>query len=580
MDEISSSSSKGHWKTATRKLKRLTRRFRDRTIDASVYLQVLEACMANRLQGARASEPARKILEQMVEAGFSIPEKEGNYCIQNSIGMTGTDSTHQGFGGLDTALAMLAALREAKTPIKFDTYDRIITALAKEGSTDHAMEMLRQVVADLSETPPLSTFAAVASACIGGSSAEQADKIMTVLAYVKAAGYNLDDIASTEEGRSILASGIISAERLANAALGLRLLTAASKAEGCAPDKGDVLVSLHSSEAQRACTLIHKKAIIQAVEGAQWKLAVKLLELMLERGLRPSSWIWRNVVTCCAKAEKSKKSTALLMDWISLSEEGKADKPPLSVFNSVINACEMCGEQDLTLRVLDSMKKTHDTDGNLITFNIALKRLAKIGNAAACEGIIIGMLQSNVEPSVVSYTTAIAACASSDIKQPQLAYEWIRRMRARKVMPNVITYNTALAACLDGKLESSTVASRLASEMMADVEKQLIDDDGAEADEYTDVVPNAATKMLARQAMQQLKENWQSGEIEKREATDTIRVSLRRLIDFQKSEAAQKARERYAQRKKLEEDQALATSNDETFLEYSAAQEVHRTAEV
>ena len=147
-------------------------------------------------------------------------------------------------------------------------------------------------------------------------------------------------------------------------------------------------------------------------------------------------------------------------------------------------------------------------------------------------------------------------------------------------MPNVITYNTALAACLDGKLESSTVASRLASEMIADVEKQLIDDDGAEADEYTDVVPNAATKMLARQAMQQLKENWQSGEIEKREATDTIRVSLRRLIDFQKSEAAQKARERYAQRKKLEEDQALATSNDETFLEYSAAQEVHRTAEV
>ncbi|GKY92248.1 hypothetical protein MPSEU_000196000 [Mayamaea pseudoterrestris] len=581
IEEIETSATQKHWKTATRKLKQMTRRYKETTIDESVYLLVLEACMANRMQGARASEPARKILEQMVEAGYSIPEKEGNYCIQNSIGMTGTDSTHQGFGGLDTALAMLGALKEAKTNIKLETYERIVTALAKEGSIDHAMELLRNVVADRTETPPLNTFAAVANACIPVTTTEKADQVMSLLAYTKAAGYNLDDIASSEDGRSILASGVIAAERLGNAALGLRLLTAASKAQDCEPDKGDVLVALHSSDAQRACTRIHKRAIVQAVEdGSQWKLAVRLLELMLERGLRPSNWIWRNVVTCCAKAEKSKKSTALLMDWITLSEDNKADKPPLSVFNSVINTCEICGEQDLTLLVLDAMKKTHNTDGNLITFNIALKRLAKSGNYAACEGIIIGMLQSKIEPSVVSYTTAIAACVSGEVKQPQLAYEWIKRMRARKVFPNVITYNTAIAACLDGKLESSMLASKLAAEMVADVDRQLVDEEAAQADEYTDVVPNAATKMLARQAMEQLKENWKSGDIEKREATDTIRVPLRQLIDFQKTEAAQLAREKYAQRKLLEEDQALATSTAEAELDYSTAQSVHRTAEV
>lgn len=50
------------------------------------------------------------------------------------------------------------------------------------------------------------------------------------------------------------------------------------------------------------------------------------------------------------------------------------EKPSLSVFNTpVINACEICDEHEQTLGVLEAMKKTHDTEGNLITFNIALK---------------------------------------------------------------------------------------------------------------------------------------------------------------------------------------------------------------
>ena len=57
------------------------------------------------------------------------------------------------------------------------------------------------------------------------------------------------------------------------------------------------------------------------------------------------------------------------------------------------------------------MKDIHTTDGNTITFNIALKRLAKGGNTAACEGLIMGMLQEGIEPSVVTYTTVIGACA-------------------------------------------------------------------------------------------------------------------------------------------------------------------------
>ena len=582
MREIEAKAKMGHWKAATRKLKKLNRRFGStHEIPASIYLETLDACMLNRLQGARASEPARKILEQMVEVGYEISEAAGNYCIKNCLGEQRPDSTHQGFGGIDTALAMKSALDMSGTPIQLDTYSKLAVSLAHTGSLDDALAIIRSIIVDKTETPPLSTFAALAKAAVAHPEEKQEEKVLTLLAFAKAAGYELDQIGTIGDGRTLLAAGVITAERMGNTALGLRLLTAASQAKGLAPDSGDTLVALSSSAAQRACTLIHKRAISQAVVDNNWKLAVKALTLMLERSLRPSSWVWRNVVACCAKAEKSRRAAALLFDWVQLYESGKADKPPLSVFNSCLNACEICGEEDLTLDVLESMKKTHDTEGNLITFNIALKRLAKQGNCMACEGIIIGMLQAGVEPSVVSYTTAIAACASSDPKQPATAYEWIKRMRSRRVNPNVLTYNTAISSCLDGKLESSILASKLAAEMTADVERQLIESGGGDDEEnrYTNVLPDAATKSLARRAMEQLKQNWKEGAIDKRLATDTIRVPLLKLVDFQKSEVVAKVREEQAARRKGDEDEELVTAQ-EMELEIAATAVTHRTAEV
>lgn len=258
------------------------------------------------------------------------------------------------------------------------------------------------------------------------------------------------------------------------------------------------------------------------------------------------------------------------------------EKPSLSVFNTVLNACEICDEHELTLGVLEAMKRTHNTEGNLITFNIALKRLAKMGNPLACEGIIIGMLQNQQEPSVVSYTTTIAACAAQEPKNPALAYEWIKRMRSRNVKPNVVTYNTALAACLDGKMESTALGSKIAAEMMEDVARQVVEGAGSDS-EFTTVLPDQYSKGLARKLMKQLRENWRNGDIDMQVAKATIRVPLLKLVDFQKSEAVQALKQRETEAvaaKKREEDEADATKRDEVELEYSATEIARRAAEV
>jgi pentatricopeptide repeat protein len=279
-------------------------------------------------------------------------------------------------------------------------------------------------------------------------------------------------------------------------------------------------------------------------------------------------------------------NTVFFCKQVQLYNAGRAEKPPLRVFNTVVNACEVCGEEELTIKVLDSMKETHDTEGNLITFNIALKRLAKQGNTRACEGIIVGMLQNGIEPSVVSYTTAIAACVA-DPKQSELAAEWIKRMKSRRVQPNVITYNTALASCLDGSLDGTMRASQLASEMVADIQKQL-DAGVVEMNEYANIIPNFYTRTLARQAMKQLKSNWESGAIDKAIAKTTVRKPLLEVVEFLKTDLADLAEKQKEYITKgvtsAEEEESVeavsAVEETDEELEYSAAISTHRAAAV
>lgn len=541
LKEVNEKATIGYWKAATRKLKKLSKRYAtaERPIPRETFIAVLDCCLEDRLHGARAAEPARKILEEMAVLDYDIPADMGNKCIASCLG-SGPNATHDGFGGIDTALAMLAAMESTERGsdmINVETYGKVVTALSSDGAIDEAILLLRAMVVEHSFTPPLSTFADVAK---DAAIAKKSDVVLQIMTLAKAAGYILDNIASAEAGRQLLASGVIAAEQMDNLALGLRLLTAAGKAEGCDPDRGDDLVASSSSAAQRACTLIHKRAIDKALQDDNWKLAVRLLELMPERSLTPSGSVWRKVVTVCCKSKKSRKATSLLLEWIQLSKEGKADKPLLSVFNSVVNTCEICDEQELTLTVLEAMREQHETDGNIITFNIALKRLAKQGQIQACEGIIIGMLEAGIEPNVVSYTTTIGGCVQA--KDPVMAYEWLKRMRSRNVKPNFHTYNTVLAAHLDGKLESTVRASTIAKEMMSDVGIELVEGFKGSAD-YKSVIPDKYTKVLSRNLMKQLRENWRDGEVNMAVAKATIRVPLLQLVDFERSEFGAKLKE-------------------------------------
>ena len=256
-----------------------------------------------------------------------------------------------------------------------------------------------------------------------------------------------------------------------------------------------------------------------------------------------------------------------------MAREGKAEKPPVSAFNTVVNTCEVCGEEDLTVKVLDVMKDTLDTDGNIITFNIALKRLAKQGNVAGCEGILIGMLQAGIEPNVVSYTTAIGACATEGSKNAAAASMWLQRMRSRGVQPNYHTYNTALASCLDGKIESTFIASKIATEMLEEAEFELACGlDGPK--DFRSKLPDKYTKYLSLQLGKQLRENWRSGDIDMTLAKTTTRVPLLKLVDFERELTEARMKDIVCDIEE-EEDEDTKDDNAEADYEFTLLKEMH-----
>merc|ERR1739842_136349 len=77
----------------------------------------------------------------------------------------------------------------------------------------------------------------------------------------------------------------------------------------------------------------------------------------------------------------------------------------------------------------------------------------------------------------------------------------------------------------------------IAAEMMADVGKELVVGYKGSAD-YTSVIPDKYTKVLSRNLMKQLRENWRAGDINMAVAKSTLRVPLLKLVDFDRSEAA------------------------------------------
>jgi pentatricopeptide repeat protein len=350
VDKIKEMGSNGQWEDSRASLKMIDE-YQDLmkgTVSRDTYVSILEACLRNDLYQGKASSLACEILERMVNAGYSVPSTLGSSCVQFCLGNDELEPKGVDRGDIDTALKMVTII--SRTPgglksLSIDSIGAIVSALSKNDKLEEAMRLLREMISDGAFTPPLTVFADVASAA--ARKTNDSEKVLESMMLLKSSGYLIDNIASSKAGRNILASGVIAADQMNNVELGLGLLAAASKAGDCEPDSGDVLVASLSPMSINACFNIHRKAIDDAIKSESWVLAIKLISLMIKRNLNPTNEIWEGVVKVCARNEKNKESASILLDWVKRAGKGEANFPPVSVFDTVLETCEKCGEKAL-----------------------------------------------------------------------------------------------------------------------------------------------------------------------------------------------------------------------------------------
>lgn len=119
--------------------------------------------------------------------------------------------------------------------------------------------------------------------------------------------------------------------------------------------------------------------------------------------------------------------------------------------------------------------------------------------------------------------------------------------------------------------------------MLTDIEEELREGIKGPAEMYSDL-PDSYTKVLARDLMKQLRENWRSGDINMAVAKATLRVPLLKLVDFDKSEALEQIKQGREAKKTAEkaakasdeDDDDEKTDQDEIDLEYSCVVDLHK----
>lgn len=175
-----------------------------------------------------------------------------------------------------------------------------------------------------------------------------------------------------------------------------------------------------------------------------WRWGVRLINKMMDKGLRPGTREWNAVLVACSKA--SETSTAVQI-FRRMVEQG--EKPTIISYGALLSALEKGKLYDEALRVWEHMCKV-GVKPNLYAYTILVSVYIGKGRYEMVDSVLREMTEAKVEPTVVTFNAIITGCAKNQMGGA--AFEWFHRMKVRDIKPNEITYQMLIEALTgDGK---------------------------------------------------------------------------------------------------------------------------------
>lgn len=175
-----------------------------------------------------------------------------------------------------------------------------------------------------------------------------------------------------------------------------------------------------------------------------WKWGVRLINKMLEKGLRPGTREWNAVLVACSKASETSAAVQIFKRMIEHGE-----KPNILSYGALLSALEKGQRYDEALRVWEHMCKV-GLKPNLHVYTILASIYIGKGQPEMVDSVLHAMSEAEILPTVVTFNAIITGCAKNEMSGA--AFEWFNRMKVQNIKPNDITYDMLIEALArDGK---------------------------------------------------------------------------------------------------------------------------------
>lgn len=169
-----------------------------------------------------------------------------------------------------------------------------------------------------------------------------------------------------------------------------------------------------------------------------WRWGIRLLNKMLDKGLKPGSRHWNAVLVACSKASET---AAAIQIFKRMVENG--EKPTIISYGALLSALEKGKLYDEAFRVWNHMLRIR-VEPNLYAYTTMASILTGQKKFNLVDTLLKEMASKGIEPTVVTYNAIISACARNG--SSSIGYEWFHRMKLQNVAPNEITYEMLIEA--------------------------------------------------------------------------------------------------------------------------------------
>ncbi|CAE8585534.1 unnamed protein product, partial [Polarella glacialis] len=213
-----------------------------------------------------------------------------------------------------------------------------------------------------------------------------------------------------------------------------------------------IFAGMRSGDGPKPDAVSFTSAITACEAGSAWAGALSILDSLLDKrsAVQPGVVTFTAVISALEKAQQWQRALAT---FTQMKVAGGPQKPSLISCSAAISACAKGQQWQQALSIL-AFSQQSSLRPNVISFTSAISACARQWEQAL--GLLVGMGAAGVKPTAIAYNALINACSKG--RQWQCAVSLLRDMSSRELLePDIVSFNATISAMGTSSVETAWV---------------------------------------------------------------------------------------------------------------------------